>query len=92
VGVKVSSKGHRDVTLYFDKGSGLLVKTERRALDPKSKQEVPEERVISDYRDLDGLQSPRKAVVTMDGKKVMEAEATEVKFLDKLDDSVFARP
>ena len=28
MGVKVESKGHRDVNLFFDKGSGLLVKAE----------------------------------------------------------------
>src|SRR5262249_39474359 len=41
-GVKVSSKGHRDVNLYFDKETGLLVKTETRVKDDDD-QEVTEE-------------------------------------------------
>jgi hypothetical protein len=39
VGVRVQSNGHRDIDLYFDKESGLLVKTESRILD-KAQQEV----------------------------------------------------
>src|SRR6267142_4530872 len=30
LGVKVSAKGHRDLSLYFDKETGLVIKTERR--------------------------------------------------------------
>jgi hypothetical protein len=92
VGVKVATKGFRDVNLYFYKDDGLLAKVERRALDVQNNQEVNEERIITDYQDVDGLKAAKKVVVNRDGKKFMEAEVTEVKYTDKLDDSEFGKP
>jgi len=92
VGIQVAAKGHGAVNLYFSKASGLLVKTENRALDYMSMQEVSQEGVLSDYKDTDGLKSPRKVLINRDGKKFLEMEITEVKLLDKHDESVFAKP
>jgi hypothetical protein len=92
LGVRVESKGFRDVNLYFDKDTGLLLKTERRALDVASGQEVNEERVVVEYQKLEGMQSPKKVVVNRDGKKFMEAEVLEVKLLEKVDPQSFAKP
>src|SRR5260370_18135650 len=36
VGVRVSRKGHRDVSLFFDKGNGLLAKTRTPVKDLKA--------------------------------------------------------
>jgi len=91
VGVRVTSKGHKDVNLYFDKGTGLLTKSERRALDD-TKKEVTEESFYSDYKDVDGVKVPMKIVVHHDGKKFVAMEITEHRFLDQIDDSEFARP
>jgi hypothetical protein len=55
VGILVNSKGRRDVKLYFDKASGLLVKREHRVLDPASGKEVQQEVIFSDYQEKDGL-------------------------------------
>jgi hypothetical protein len=52
-GIKVTAKGRPDVALYFDKASGLLVKTAHRQLDPSSRQEVLQESFYSDYREPD---------------------------------------
>ena len=92
VGIKVASKGHRDVNLYFDKQSGLMVKRETRALDLQNQQEVSEETFIRDYQDKEGLKTAKKVDVFRDGKKIMEAEILDVKFVDKLDDSQFQKP
>jgi hypothetical protein len=92
VGVKVSSKGHRDINLYFDKDTGLLAKTESRKLDGQTMQEVDEERIVTEYQDVDGQKTAKKLVVNHDGKKFMELEVSEVKFLDKVDDSEFQKP
>jgi outer membrane lipoprotein-sorting protein len=91
VGVKVVSKGHKDVNLYFDKATGLLTKMERRALDD-AQQEFTEETFYSDHKDVEGVQVPRKVVVRHDGQEFMEMEVTEYSFLDRIDDSEFARP
>ncbi|HMC63725.1 MAG TPA: hypothetical protein VKI65_02190 [Gemmataceae bacterium] len=92
VGVKVASKGHRDANLFFDKKTNLLAKVERRGVDPQSGKEFNEERIMSDYRPVSGIQSPKKIVINRDGKKFMEIDVEEVKILDKIDDSEFAKP
>jgi hypothetical protein len=51
--IKVKAKGQPDATLYFDKASGLLVKTAHRQLDPSSRQEILQESFYSDYREPD---------------------------------------
>lgn len=92
VGFKVSRKGFRDVTLYFDKESSLLVKTHRQTLDTLVNRQVSEDKYYGGYKEVGGLKTPRKIVVLRDGKKFMEAEATEVKFVEKMDESIFALP
>jgi hypothetical protein len=92
VGVRVSSKGHKDINLFFDKNSGLLVKVEYRTFDLNSKQEINEERIITEYQNKDGLKVAKKAIVNRDGKKYIEAEVLEVKYLDDIDDTQFSKP
>src|SRR6516165_1626109 len=74
VGVKVASKGHRDINLYFDKETGLVAKMEHRALDAMTMQEVTQERIILEYQDTEGQKMPKKVLVNRDGKKFMELE------------------
>lgn len=92
VGVKVVTKGHRDLNMYFDKESGLLAKVERQALDAMTQKEVAEERIVLEYQEVDGMKVAKNVLINRDGKKFMEAEVLEVKFPDKLDDSEFAKP
>src|SRR5262249_43300801 len=92
VGVRIVSKGHRDLNLYFDKETGLMAKMERQAFDTMTQQMVQEERIMQEYQVVDGMKVAKKVRVNRDGKKFMEAEVLEVKFSDKLDDSEFAKP
>jgi hypothetical protein len=92
VGVRVSYAGRRDVNLYFDKGSGLLVKTEGRSLDPVNQQEVNQEKFFTEYRAVSGRQSPRKVEVYNDGKLFMEAEVLELRLLERHEESTFNKP
>jgi hypothetical protein len=92
VGVLAKSEGHRDVSLYFDKASGLLVKRQQPVLDPASGREVQQEVVFSDYREKDGLKQYNKIVAYRNGKKVISARVTKVEFFEKLDAKAFAKP
>jgi hypothetical protein len=92
LGVKVATKGYRDLKLYFDRGSGYLVKAERQAFDIAAKRLTNEERFFSDWKDVEGIKTPMKIVVLRDGKKFMEADASEVKAFDKLPDNFFDKP
>jgi hypothetical protein len=91
LGVKVTNKNHRDVDLYFDKTTYLLVKSETRVKDEGGK-EVTEETFYSEYKEVQGTKQPMKFLVHRDGKVYLEADATEYTLTDKLDDSVFAKP
>jgi hypothetical protein len=92
LGVKVSRKGHRDVDLFFDKETGLLVKTETRIKDEGSGQEVTEENFAGEYKEVQGTKQAMKFTVKRDGKLWVEGEATEYQLAEKLGDGVFARP
>ncbi|HZY85230.1 MAG TPA: hypothetical protein VFE78_10395 [Gemmataceae bacterium] len=50
VGVKVSSKDRPDVSLYFDKASGLLVKYAYRSRGMGESKEALHETILGDYR------------------------------------------
>jgi hypothetical protein len=92
VGVRASAKGHKDVNLYFDKKTHLLVKAEARAVDPLTKKETTQESIFSDYHPVDGLQTARRMVVSQDGKRSMTLEVTSTRYVERHDDSVFAKP
>jgi hypothetical protein len=93
VGVRVEHKGHRDISLFFDKENGLLLRVERRAKDVMgSGEEYTAEATYGDYKKVDGIQVPHKLLLKRDGKRFIEQETTEAKVAEKLDDSVFAKP
>jgi hypothetical protein len=91
VGVKITSEGHRDVRLYFDKSTGLLVKREQTILDDMGKL-VPQEVIFTDYQDRDGVKHWMKIRALRDGKQTLEAEVVEIELLDTVDDNVFGKP
>jgi hypothetical protein len=94
--VKVALKGFKDLTLYFDKGTDLLVKSEHMHDDAKEGQdrkEVKQEEYYSKFKDLGGgYTRPLHMAVYRDGKKVVEMEVLELKYLDKLPDKDFDKP
>jgi hypothetical protein len=92
LGVKISAKGHKDVNLYFDKETGLMAKAEFRTTDPASGKEFAEERIITEYQKVDGVQIPKKVLINHDGEKFMEVELIEQKFVEKIDDGEFGKP
>lgn len=92
VGLKVSAKGFRDIDLWFDKESGRIVKVERRLVDPISGQEVTEERIVTEYQKVDDMPVAKKVLVNRDGKKYLEVEIVEIKFVESIDDNEFANP
>ena len=92
VGVNVARKDHRDVKLFFDKASGLLLKKETRLKDIEGGREVNQETFYHDYKIVQGVQHAMKMEIKWDGKPYVEFEVTEIKPEEKLDESVFAKP
>ena len=93
VGVKVSHKDRRDIQLYFDKDSGLLVKGAMKVKDPMTgNQELDQEMFYSGHKEVQGRKVPMKAAIHRQGKLYIDAEISQYERLDKLDDKVFAKP
>jgi hypothetical protein len=91
VGVKVVSRNRREFHLFFDKETNLLVKTEHMLGDGGVKK-VREERYFGNFKEIDGCVRPFRIMAYRDGRKRLEADVTEVKRLDRLDESEFTRP
>ncbi len=89
--VRVRGRGRKEFVLYFDRELGLLVKFEHFLDDGKGKQ-VRHERYFGDFKDVSGHKRPFKVIAFRQGRKVMEADILDVKYYDKLDDSLFAKP
>lgn len=92
IGVKISKEGKKDLDFYFDKQTNLLAKTERRARDFQSGQELTEERIVNSYQEVAGRMLPKRVTVNRDGKKLMDVEVVEVHQTKNVDDSEFAQP
>jgi hypothetical protein len=94
VGVKVTSKGRRDVLLYFDKKTGLLAMKKTVIVDVLAgKKKIEEEVVFDGYKPLkNGARHATKVKVLWDGRVISEAELLEIRPREKLGDRVFAAP
>jgi hypothetical protein len=92
VGVKVAHRGRRDVTLYFDKESGLLAKIEHRVKDEMSGTEMTQESFVKGFETQNGTKFPSKMLIKRDGKDYVDGEMTEYKTADKLPAETFAKP
>lgn len=86
VGVTISREGRPDIQLYFDKETYAPVKLARKM------NGLPYEEFYDDYAELDGLVYPKKTVVYGNGQKLFEAQTTDLKFLDKVEESTFDQP
>jgi len=92
VGITAAREGHKDINVYFDKETGLIAKLEMRKRDLMAGEEVTEERIITEYQDVDGRKVAKKVEVLRGGKAFLEAEVTEMKIEEKIDDSEFVQP
>ena len=88
--IKVSRRGYPDVRLFFDKKSGLLLKSARRATEAGFA--FTKEHVYSDYKDCDGVKLPGKEVVTNNGNKLVEVSFSDYRLLRRIDDKTFDKP
>ena len=91
VGVKVSSKGHKDIKLFFDKESHLLVRSQSRGKD-EGMNEIDVQSTVSNFKDVEGVKTPTKIQVMRDGKKFIDLEVTEIKLMEKADPANFEKP
>ncbi len=89
--VLVSALGRKDVRLFFDRTSSLLIKTEHVVGEGAGK-ELKQEVFYGDYRDVGGYVRPLKMAAYRDGKKILDAELTDIRYLDRVEDDFFEGP
>jgi hypothetical protein len=91
VGVRVSSKGHRDVTLFFDKESHLLVKTETRSR-AGTPVEGKVETILRRHKTVEGVQRPMMLMTFHDGKPLWSHWVMEYRVAKKAEAGMFGKP
>src|SRR5262249_42761303 len=93
VGVKVARKGYREVNLFFDKKTALLVKAETTIKVPESGKEVSQEWLFDGYKETDGVKYPTRGKILGDGKTYVRiVKPRELNPEEKLEDPVFDKP
>jgi len=92
-GVLVERKDRPVITLYFDKETGLLVKSEMMVKDEfQGWKEVPDEEYYEDYKDIGGMKLFSKIRVVRDGKPFIESNLSDVQTPEKPDPKLFEKP
>ena len=82
----------KEIKLYFDKESGLLVKAGHKGKGPGdggARVDVYQESYFSDFKKVNGIQVATKVVTNHDGKKFMTATMSDFELLEKPDDKDF---
>jgi photosynthetic reaction center cytochrome c subunit len=87
--VQGTSPGGTTATLYFDKESGLLVRTVRYTNSPVGR--IPTQTDYADYRDVAGVKIPFRWTMTwLDGRDTVEL--ADVQLNVPIDAATFGRP
>jgi hypothetical protein len=92
LGVKVSHAGKRDVNLWFDKASGLLLKSEMKIREEGGTKDINQETYYYDYKSFDGVQHPTRLAQKRDGRVYVEGSLSTVNTVSKHDPGVFKMP
>jgi hypothetical protein len=82
----------KDFKMFFDKTSGLLVKTSHKGIGPGdggAPVEVVEESYHSEYQKVQGVQVASKLLINHDGKKFLNINLSDIELLEKIDDKEF---
>lgn len=91
--VKVTCEKKPELTLFFDKESGLLVKREVMVKDEfQGWKEVLDEATFSDYKETNGVKYFTKLKIVRDGKTLIDSTISDAKASEKLDTKLFERP
>ena len=82
----------KEIKLYFDKESGLLVKTGHQGKGPGeggARTDVYQESYLSEFKKVNGVQVATRVQQNHDGKKFLTSTMSDIELLEKLDDSEF---
>lgn len=89
--VRVKSMGREDVDLYFDKLSGLLLKTECKMFSGVHRGKIMEVH-RDEYIERDGIKVAAKVRMILDGRPYSEDEIVEYRAVREFERGTFAKP
>ncbi len=89
--IKVTGPEDKDLTLYFDKESGLPVKLVAKVVGFMG-DEAEQETTYSDYKEFGGIKKATKIQTKRGGEKFLEQQISDFKVLDKVDGKTFTEP
>jgi hypothetical protein len=89
--VRVTGPEGKDFTIYFDKESGLPLKTSGSVADEQG-QEDNHETTFEDYKEFGGIKVATRSKTLRGGKRYIEVEEMEFKALGEVEPGTFAEP
>mgnify|MGYP002073127856 CR=1 FL=1 len=92
VGFVVRCENEREVTLCFDQETSLPLLCKSKVIDANLGSDHDQEIFFYRYEAVEGLQFPRRWMIYTDGQLSMELNYESIKFLEKVDDILFAKP
>lgn len=84
----VNHKNLHEMKLFFDAKTFLVTKAEKEGKNG-AQESGKQEMFFSDYKKTDGVMVPMKLKILHEGKDFLEAETTEAKLVEKIDDAEF---
>jgi hypothetical protein len=89
--LKVTPPDGKEFKIYFDKESGLPVRTVGKVVDFMG-NEFEMETTLSDFKEFDGIKKATKSESKRGGERFLSVQLTEFKVLDKVDPKTFSEP
>lgn len=91
IAIRVANKGRRDVTLFFDKETHLLVKTEARGTAGTG-IEGKVETLLGQHKDFDGMKRPTTWAVYYNGRSLISDWLLDYEMSEQPKAGMFDRP
>jgi hypothetical protein len=90
--LRIGQKDQPDISLFYDKKTGLPLKAEARLKEPNRGMEANFEFFFSDFKDIDGIKHFAKFKFAREGKDIAEVELTDFKVDQKFEAPTFEKP
>ena len=90
--LRISQKDQPDISMFYDKKTGLPLKAETRLKEPNQGTEANFEFFFSDFKEVDGVKHFAKLKFAREGKDVAEVELSDFKVDQKFEASTFEKP
>jgi hypothetical protein len=92
VGFKIAQLGHKDLSLYFDKATGLPAKAEFPVQEVLGGASVMYAFHFYDFKDIKGVNQFTRVLLYRNQQQVMEMQFSKIQLHEKLNEKLFAKP